>query len=48
MDFNDYTDIKKLCKLLIALSDGLTNLKKTQFLYQFRTENLLSNNRIKL
>ncbi|CAD8206980.1 unnamed protein product [Paramecium pentaurelia] len=47
IDFSDYTDIKKVCKLLIALSDGLTGLKKTQFLYQFRTENLLSNNRIK-
>ncbi|CAK59799.1 unnamed protein product (macronuclear) [Paramecium tetraurelia] len=47
IDFCDYTDTKKVCKLLIALSDGLTGLKKTQFLYQFRTENLLSNNRIK-
>ncbi|CAD8125373.1 unnamed protein product [Paramecium sonneborni] len=47
MDFNDYTDLKKLCRLIISLSDGLAGLKKTQFLYQFRTENLLSNNRIK-
>ncbi|CAD8202864.1 unnamed protein product [Paramecium pentaurelia] len=47
MDFTDYTDLKKVCRLIISLSDGLAGLKKTQFLYQFRTENLLSNNRIK-
>ncbi|CAK85337.1 unnamed protein product (macronuclear) [Paramecium tetraurelia] len=47
IDFGDYKNVNKLAKLVIALADGIESLKRTQFLYQYRTENILSNNRMK-
>ncbi|CAD8043168.1 unnamed protein product [Paramecium primaurelia] len=47
IDFGDYKNINKLTKLVIALVDGIETLKRTQFLYQYRTENILTNNRMK-
>jgi hypothetical protein len=35
-------------KILVSMVEGLAELKKTQYILQFRTENLLSNNRMKV
>ncbi|CAD8044633.1 unnamed protein product [Paramecium primaurelia] len=47
IDYVDYSNISKLTKLVITLADGVESLKRTQFLYQQRIENILSNNKIK-
>lgn len=39
--------LKANLKLILSMVDGLEDLKKTPLFYQFRTENLLSNNRMK-